>query len=101
MTDEGEGRRDDTWARIGYAGMGVMLRIVLLFGSAAIAVALILTPILDRKTREASVYNIDRIATGSVNRGDGHIFTVRRSVLQPTPGSVCIIRGNGAKSGDC
>lgn len=85
------------------ASMGV-LRVVLLFGSAAAALAVILTPIADRQSRNYAQNvihpGIDRISTGSVQRYSGK-YTVRRSVLQNRPDSVCIIRDNGVRNGDC
>lgn len=84
------------------AGMGV-LRITLLFGSAAIAVALMAIPYLEGKQDQfvarGGATGIDMMATGSI-RND-NTYTVRRSVLQPSPGSVCIIRDNGSRSGEC
>jgi hypothetical protein len=87
----------ETWSRL---GMGV-LRVMLLFSSAAVAMALILTPILERRTRDVAVYGVDRMATGSVKAERGHVFTVRRSVLQPAPDAVCVIHEDGARSGAC
>jgi len=105
-------RDDRDWAEIRpqngstmtEAGQG-MLRITLLFGSLAIAIALFLTPLLDRgdpSDMTASViYNgLDRSATGTVRTG-GNQYTIRRSVLQNGPGSMCIIHSNGRKTGDC
>jgi hypothetical protein len=74
------------------AGMGI-LRITLLFA----------TPFLDSQTRSLSSRDdfaggLDMTATGSVHR---ETYTLRRSVLQPQPSSVCIIRSNGRSSGDC
>ena len=85
------------------AGMGI-LRITLLFGSAAVALALIATPFLDSRTRlQAARANfagsLDTMNTGSIGRRD--TYTLRRSVLQPLPSSVCVIRDNGRRSGDC
>ncbi len=84
------------------AGMGV-LRITLLFGSAAVAVALMAIPYLDGKQERfiarSDAGGLDMMSTGSI-RSDS-TYTVRRSVLQPSPGSVCIIRQNGARSGEC
>ncbi len=82
---EGPPRGDETWTRVGNAGIG-LVRVALLFGSAAIALALVLAPIMERRTREAAFKGVglDYIATGSIN-GGGHIFTVRRSILQPEP----------------
>ena len=83
------------------AGMGI-LRITLLFGSAAVALALIATPFLDSRTRLQSdgfAGGTDTMSTGSI--GHRNTYTLRRSVLQPLPNSVCVIRGNGRSSGDC
>ncbi|WP_309085577.1 hypothetical protein [Chelativorans sp.] len=90
--------RRETMARL---GMGV-IRVTLLFGSAAIAIALILTPLLDRRTRDVAGYGIDPLTTGSVpqSTGGGN-FTVRRSVLQPSPDAVCVIRDDGTMVGSC
>lgn len=85
------------------ASMGV-LRIVLLFGSAAAALAVILTPIAENQVRSyaqrGGFPGIDRMSTGSIG-GPGDTYVVRRSVLQSAPDSVCIIRKNGVRSGDC
>jgi hypothetical protein len=97
------------------AGMGI-LRITLLFGSAAVALALIAAPLLDSRTRLQSgradfAGGLDRMSTGSIG-GTGSIgstgsigrretYTLRRSVLQPLPTSICVIRDNGKRSGDC
>lgn len=83
----------------GVAGMS-MLRFALLFGSAAVAIALILAPLAERYTK-AQIVGADRLdftATGSIDERGA--YTVRRSVLQD-PGAVCIIRANGQRSGDC
>lgn len=95
------------------AGMGA-LRVALLFGSAAVAVALILTPIIEIQT-EKMLYSsyapgVDMMSTGSIGGGlaGGSVgqrsatsYVVRRSVLQPSPSSVCVIRSNGMRTGDC
>jgi hypothetical protein len=88
--------------RAGEAGMGV-LRITLLFGSAAVALALLAAPLLDRSGRQEFARDtlpsgLDMTSTGSIGR---NAYTVRRSVLQPSPDSVCIIGANGRRSGDC
>lgn len=95
--------RPDRAFRAADAGMGI-LRITLLFGSAAVALALIAAPLLDSQTRSLSARDdfasgLDMMATGSVSHRE--TYTVRRSVLQPEPSSVCIIRSNGRSSGDC
>ncbi|NMG41162.1 hypothetical protein GRZ55_18120 [Chelativorans sp. ZYF759] len=86
------------------AGMSA-LRVTLLFGSAAVAMALILAPIADRhvtsgpSTQSAMNPGIDFMTTGATRQGG--TYTERRSVLQASPNSVCIIRDNGMRSGDC
>ncbi|TRC97843.1 hypothetical protein FJV76_10670 [Mesorhizobium sp. WSM4303] len=94
--------RPDRSFRAANAGMSI-LRITLLFGSAAVALALIAVPVLDKQTRSSSrdalTSGLDTISTGSV--GSRATYTLRRSVLQPSPSSVCIIRADGRRSGDC
>ena len=86
------------------AGIGV-LRLALLFGSAAIALALIAVPMLDNRdsrldyARDSNPFGLDMTTTGSIGRPG--TYTVRRSVLQPSPDSVCIIRADGSRRGDC
>ncbi|ESZ40040.1 hypothetical protein NKI88_28180 [Mesorhizobium sp. M0317] len=84
------------------AGVGI-LRVTLLFGSAAVALALIAVPVLDNQTRSSSrdalAGGLDPMSTGSI--GSRATYTLRRSVLQPSPSSVCIIRADGQRSGDC
>ncbi|TPM37933.1 hypothetical protein [Mesorhizobium sp. B2-3-4] len=93
--------RPDRGFRAADAGMGV-LRVALLFGSAAVALALIATPFLDSQTRSQTARDdfpgLDMTATGSITHRS--TYTVRRSVLQD-PGGVCIIRSDGQSSGDC
>ncbi len=83
------------------AGMG-LLRLTLLFGSAAVALAMIATPFLDEHTRQRGIAGypagLDMTVTGSIG---ANTYTVRRSVLQRSPDAVCIIRTDGGRSGDC
>lgn len=100
--------RQDEWfggersSVIADAGMGA-LRITLLFGSAAIALALILVPVLDRgghmMASKAGMAGVDFTQTGSI--GTGRLYTIQRSVLQASPGAVCIIHQDGSRDGDC
>jgi hypothetical protein len=95
--------RPDRGFRAAEAGMGI-LRVTLLFGSAAVALALIATPFLDSQTRSLSARDnfaagIDTMSTGSI--GHRGTYTLRKSVLQPSPSSVCMISDNGRRSGDC
>jgi hypothetical protein len=80
------------------------LRVALLFGSAAVAFALILTPFVDRGAgsvvaARGMAMELDQTATGSIPRSGE--YTVRRSVLQTSRQSVCVIRSNGGHSGEC
>ncbi|AZO50816.1 MAG: hypothetical protein EOS58_21325 [Mesorhizobium sp.] len=95
-----ESIRPDRGFRAADAGMGV-LRITLLFGSAAVALALIAAPFLDSHTRPArdGIAGVDTMSTGSIGHRD--TYTLRRSVLQPLPSSICVIRSDGTRSGDC
>ena len=95
--------RPDRNYRAADAGMGI-LRITLLFGSAAVALALIATAFLDNQTRSQFVRDnlaggLDTGSTGSIGHRD--TYTLRRSVLQPMPSSVCVIRNDGTRSGEC
>jgi hypothetical protein len=74
------------------------LAMALLLGSAAIALALVLPPIAERLIHPQST-GLDPTITGSTE--NQAYYTIRRSILQPSPDSVCIIRANGQRSGDC
>ena len=94
-------RSDRNW-RVDQAGMG-MLRIALLFGSAMVALALLLAPVLDQNRyalSDGTAAGLDLISTGSV-KTTGAQYTIRRSVLQQSPTSICVIRTNGTRSGEC
>ncbi|MCF6368746.1 hypothetical protein [Rhizobium halophilum] len=74
------------------------LNIALLFGTAAIALSLIVTPMLaeqhDMRHLAHVQEEVDWMTTGSIGgtkQGSRH-YTIRRSVLQKTPGSICIIQ---------
>lgn len=94
--------RPDRFRSASEAGMG-LLRITLLFGSAAVALALFATPYLDSRTRlqpgSDDLAGVDMMSTASIGHRD--TYTLRRSVLQPLPSSVCVISNNGRNSGDC
>ena len=102
--DEWELVRQSARPRFGSTGMG-LIRISLLFGSAAIALALIATPMLEKiggSEKPLAVrasLGVDPISTGAI--GNGGAYTIRRSVLQASPTSTCVIRQNGTRSGDC
>lgn len=79
------------------------LNVALLFAVAAVAVSLVLTPVLSDHSPSTQIAAqpdmLDTMATGSIPtpRDGSKRYTIRRSVLQDTPGSVCIV---GAGSGD-
>jgi hypothetical protein len=80
------------------------LNMALLFGTAVIALSLILTPLLasDNSRMEARGFiEYDDIKTGSIPTGDGKVkhYTIRRSVLSEKPGEVCIIDHERRRSG--
>jgi hypothetical protein len=80
-----------------------ILRVALLFGFVAIALTLFATPFLADRTRpllnQVRFDGLDYTATGSISRNSS--YTLRRSVLQDTPQSVCVINDNGLRSGQC
>ncbi|HEV7254169.1 MAG TPA: hypothetical protein VGN97_13880 [Mesorhizobium sp.] len=81
------------------------IRVALLFGSAAVALALIATPMLDRNARvrvsDAGLASgLDMMSTGATRRPASN-YVIRRSVLQPSPSAICVIHANGVRSGDC
>lgn len=83
-----------------------ILRVTLLFGSAAVALTLILVPIADRHASQRSVASVpsqgvDMMSTGSITARGGDRYTIRRSVLQPDANAVCIIRDTGERTGAC
>ena len=91
--------RNERTPLLGIGASGA-LRLVLLFGSAAIALTLVLTPLAENLTRSqlASRDGLDFTSTGSIGKRSG--YTIRRSVMQ-APGEVCIIRNDGLRSGAC
>lgn len=101
--NEWEAARGNSSGLTATAGLGAV-RIALLFGSAAIAFALLITPLVSRysgpeETLWSASPGIDYTQTGSI--GYKGSYTIRRSVLQGSAGSICVIRDNGTRSGDC
>ncbi|OQM75455.1 hypothetical protein [Manganibacter manganicus] len=82
------------------AGIGA-LRLALLFGSAVIALALIAVPMLAGRGPlvRGDASGLDMMSTGSIRHDTS--YTIRRSVLQPAPDAVCLIRSDGRQSGRC
>lgn len=80
------------------------LNVAVIFGVAAVAFTLILAPFVDRKSAHlagtVAPAAYDDIVTGSISTNSGpKRYIVRRSVLQDTPGAVCIINSDGSTSG--
>ena len=103
-------RDEDFWETVQEKDLGSggttrtgALNLALLFGTAVIALALIMTPLLSSGTDRRIMANMpdefDMISTGSIPTGQGKRYTVRRSVLQEMPGSVCIVDGSGRDNG--
>lgn len=88
---------------LGGAGMGT-LRVALLFGSVGVALALILTPLMERRMDKAAYRGagVDSFKTGSISDAQRRqTYTMRRSVLQSSPQALCIISADGSRSGAC
>lgn len=94
-----------------------MLNIALLFGTAAIALTLILTPMLtsrqsvaQRLANTAISDPYDDIKTGSIRptmepgskpeTANGKRYVIRRSILQKDPSAYCVVQGYKS-DGDC
>lgn len=86
------------------SGKTGVLNIALLFGTAAIALSLIVTPMLANRQDSRRMANVqqdfDSITTGSIKPSDKGVkhYTIRKSVLQDTPGSICLVQGSGAST---
>lgn len=93
-------------AQLSGAGRGA-LRVALLFGSAAVALSLIIVPILSERANRQTAQSlfpqgVDMTKTGSI--GGTRVssgYTIHKSVLQPFPQTGCIIKDDGTKIGDC
>jgi hypothetical protein len=101
--DEWDNVQQDRDNSITSVGSGA-LRLTLLFGSVAVAFALFLVPIMNRNDgfsfgNRASGQGLDQISTGSISKSNAYV--IRKSVLQRSPNSICVIRADGGKSGDC
>jgi hypothetical protein len=104
-----EDHRSGWMDTFGVAGSSV-LRMALLFGSAAIALTIILTPMAEkqvaRATDTAMRAGIDKIATGSTQVAVKalpvtHNYVIRRSVLQNDKDDICVIGSDGIRTGSC
>lgn len=100
---------DDEWGlirslrNVGVSGSGSgVLRAALLFGAVAVAMAVFVAPMVEKKAESlAASSSLDPLTTGAVKNGKAAQYTIRRSVLQQTPDSVCVISNRGIRTGDC
>ena len=81
------------------------VRVALLFGTMAVAMALLLPPVVGEFGPERSlIYTasnaIDPMTTASIGSRGTYTYTVRRSVLQEA-GSACIVSGARTSIDDC
>jgi hypothetical protein len=83
---------------------GGILRVTLLFGSAALALALIIAPLANRSSQAVVDYSagrsLDEIQTGSIKKADPTVFTAGSGALQSMPNSICA-RQNRLNPGHC
>ena len=76
-----------------------VLNVALLFGMIAIALSLIITPMVAGKSSQPRFAqgpsdNFDMITTGSIKRTEQpKTYSIRRSVTQPMPGTSCVVDG--------
>lgn len=86
---------------LGTSGFGT-LRIALLFGSAAVALAIVLVPIMQRTAsgRIAAAEATDPIVTGGTSKERSR-YSIRRSVLSDRPDEPCVIYADGSNTGTC
>lgn len=88
------------------SGIGPV-RLAMLFAGAAIVSAVILTPILAVDAPSARVAyspgDFDTIITGSIPgaQAQKRTYTIRKSILQDAPDSICIIQSDGSSNGRC
>ena len=84
---------------LGYPALNA-IHVALIFGSAAVALALVLAPIAENYAAPQILRSqLDYTATGSTGSRAG--YTIRRSVLQDSATAVCIIQADGRRSGSC
>lgn len=97
---------DEFWSSV-YSGVDdgrpparfAVLRLALLFGTAAIALALVIPPLVGIPDGDAERLDLDYTTTASVP--GTRDYTIHRSVLQQPGGGVCIIDAKGRRSGNC
>lgn len=81
------------------------IRVALLFGTMAVAMALFLPPMVsgaadERKSTYLANLGVDEITTGSIGTTGPRRYIIRRSILQD-PGEACVLYDDGRTFGDC
>ena len=85
------------------AGTG-LFRATLLFGSIAVALALIVVPNADHQSKQIAAsraQTLDPITTGSNTRSDHQRYVSRRSVLTDPSKGPCLLFPDGTQRGAC
>ncbi len=81
------------------------IEIATVFAIAVVGATLVFSPMISSTGEQVALNRtgeIDRVVTGSINRSNTtRRYTMRRSVLQSTPNSRCIIFADGNTEGDC
>lgn len=101
--------KDDEDAKAGFMPVAKsgFVRCVLLFGSAVLALALVIVPVLSQKANKQTAQSlfpagVDMMSTGSIQHGNpDKSYIERKSLLQSSPESVCVIARDGTQQGDC
>ncbi len=93
-TVEGRHSYSDKSSRTG------VLNVALLFGTAVIALSLIM--LAGKSSTRVAQFpdNYDMISTGSIKKTDvGKTYSIRRSITQPMPEMPCVVTGYSNESG--
>lgn len=81
-----------------------LLRATLLFGSIAVALALIVVPAADRQAKLMvgdGRDKLDQMTTGSIRTPDAGRYTLLHSVLQDPSAGPCLLFADGTQRGAC
>lgn len=87
------------------------LKMAMFFSAAVIALTAFVAPYATDRAQEFAFSQpdpYDQLTTGSISTvtafepGEpSRVYTIQRSILQETPGALCIVNVNGSKTGDC
>ena len=101
--------KDDEETKSGFMPVAKsgFVRCVLLFGSAVLALTLVIVPVLSEKANKQTAQSlfpagVDMMSTGSIARGNADkAYIERKSLLQSSPEAICVIARDGSQQGDC